>query len=191
MSFRLRWHACPGWPGRSAPTVGAASNGRRQGPAQAPRLPLRPPRNALIMHWPLTAMHIAPWTNASTSIGLAAATARISSSESSRARITRSYPIAASWRAPSGVWMLIWVEPCKASSGAIFLTSAATARSSAITASAPAWATARTASARPGSSGPNTSVFSVTCTRTPRAWQKAAARLSSSGVKFPALRRAL
>ena len=47
MSFRLRWQALPGWPGRR-PLV--ASNGRRQGPAQAPRLPLRPPRNALIMH---------------------------------------------------------------------------------------------------------------------------------------------
>ena len=37
-----------------------------------------------------TAMHMAPWMNTSTSMGLALTTARISSKESSRARMTRS-----------------------------------------------------------------------------------------------------
>ena len=120
MSFKLRWHACPGWPGRSAPTVGGGVKRQAAGPGAGAAVAAAPARNALIMHWPLTAMHIAPWTNASTSIGLAAATARISSSESSRARITRSYPIAASWRAPSGVWMLIWVEAVQSQLRAIF-----------------------------------------------------------------------
>ena len=188
MSFRLRWQALPGWPGRS-PAV--ASKGRRQGPAQAPRLPLRPPRKALIMHWPLIAMHSAPWTNTSHSMGEAAQTARISSRDSSRARMTRSYPSAASSRAPCGVWMLIWVEPCSASVGAISFTSCAVARSSTMTASAPAAATARTACASWGSSVSYTSVFKVTCTRTSRAWQNFTAPASSSGVKFPAVRRAL
>ena len=87
MSFKLKWQARPGWPGFK-PAL--ASNGRRQGPAQAPRLPLRPPRNALIMHWPDTLMQSAPWTKTSTSMGLASQTARISSSDSSRARMTRS-----------------------------------------------------------------------------------------------------
>ena len=87
MSFRLKWQARPGRPGARP---GVASKGRRQGPAQAPRLPLRPPKKALIIHWPLTLMHSAPWMNTSHSMGLAAQTARISSSESSRARITRS-----------------------------------------------------------------------------------------------------
>ena len=42
LSFRERWCRRPGLPSGS----GFASKGRRQGPAQEPRLPLRPPRKA-------------------------------------------------------------------------------------------------------------------------------------------------
>ena len=148
MSFRLRWQALPGWPGRRSD----ASKGRRQGPAQAPRLPLRPPRKALIMHWPLTAMHMAPWIKISVSMGLLRQICRISASDSSRARIARSKPMSASWQAPSGVWMLIWVLPCSARPGAMRFASAAVARSSTISASTPAFAAHPMAAARLSSS---------------------------------------
>ena len=42
LSFRERWCSRPGLPSGRA----LASKGRRQGPAQEPRLPLRPPKNA-------------------------------------------------------------------------------------------------------------------------------------------------
>ena len=122
---------------------------------------------------PIEATHqicrIAPCTNTSHSIGLAFTTASISARLSSRARMAREYPSFASILAPSAVWMLIWVEPCRRRPGAMLRTSCAVARSSTITASAPAAATARTASARPPSSAAETSVFRVTCTATPRA----------------------
>ena len=136
-------------------------------------------------------MHSAPCTNTSSSMGLSCAMARTSARLSSRASTTREKPMAASCRTPAGLCTLIWVEPCSKSPGAIRRARAAAARSCTISASAPASAAARTQSAAAASSPGHRVVFTATYTFTFRAWQKAVAPASSSGVKLPAVRRAL
>jgi len=103
---------------KSWPVPPGAAKARRQGWAHWPRLPLRPPKAALSRHWPLTLMHRAPWTKASSSTSVPARMAAISFKDSSRASTTRAMPSSSASRTPAGEWRLIWVEAWRGSSGA-------------------------------------------------------------------------
>ena len=73
--------------------------------------------------------HNAPWTNASTSARVAAATRDISLTDSSRPTTTRPTPRAAANSAPSALVMLIWVLPWMGRQGATRRTRSTTPRS--------------------------------------------------------------
>ena len=167
-----------------------AAKGSRQGWAHRPRLPLRPPSMALSWHCPDTDIHSAPWTKLSSSTGQACPTSRISPRLISRESTTRWAPNSHSSLAPAGVWRLIWVEACKGSRGALcrsrensptsWTSTASTGREHRYSANSRAW----------GSSFSFNRIFTVTWTRTPRAWQNSTAWANSSREKFWALARA-
>ena len=94
---------------------------------------------------------------------------RISSSDISRASTARAKPFCARNAAPARLCTAICVLACSASSGAMARTARATPKSCTSTASALAAATASIVRAIAGSSSSRIMVFSVTCTRTPRA----------------------
>ena len=147
--------------GVSTPST-TSSYGNRQACAQAPRFALRPPMASLVRHCPEYEMHSAPCTKTSTSTSVPARTCAMSSSESSRARITRVAPTSRASSTDEASVHVICVEAWIGRSGAMARARRATPRSWTITASTPASAHARTAASTLGSSASNTSVLSVT-----------------------------
>ena len=175
---------------RSWPVPPGAAKGRRQGWAHRPRLPLRPPSKALNKHCPETDMHSAPWTKLSSWMGQAWWTSSISPRDISRESTARSAPKSHSSFTPAGVWRLIWVEACRGSWGARCRSKENSPMSCTSTASTGRVHKYSTNSNAWGSSFSFSKVFTVTWTRTPRAWQNRTASASCSREKFWALARA-
>ena len=116
--------------------------GSLHGCAQAPRLPLLPPRILLIWHCPEKQKHSAPCTNTSSSVSspisfIAACISLISASETSRASTTRSKPNRAEAITPSLLYIVPCVEKCSGKSGIASRTSAENPRSCTMSASTP------------------------------------------------------
>ena len=86
---------------------------------------------------------------------------RISAAVSSRASTTREKPSSSQSRAPSRLWMLIWVEACTGRVGAHSRTIRATARSWVSTASTPASAAVRMVSTASSISSSNMTMLMV------------------------------
>ena len=176
---------------KSCPVPPSAANGRRQGCAQSPRLPLREPNIALKRHCPETHMQSAPCTNASSSSGAFSESSAISVFASSRGSTAREKPRDARSRSPAGVPTVICVEACRGRSGQRVRARRITPKSCKISASAASRQVRFKVSARFFSSSSDTSVLSVMCARTPCRRQSRNAFSASSSLKLAAFRRAL
>ena len=174
---------------RSAPST-TSPYGSRHACAHCPRLALRPPHASLLKHCPLYETHSAPCTNASTSASVPCRTAAISRTLSSRPTTTRLHPSSRANSAPSGLVMLICVEPWMVRPGAVSRTKLTRPTSWTMTASTPALAIDRTRPSACVSSSSNTSTFMVTKPRAPRACRKDITSGSSSTSKLAARARA-
>ena len=134
---------------------------------------------------------MAPWTKASisSSLGVLARMVRISSRESSRARMTRLAP--SSYQARATAWLVTpaWVEMWSWRWGACFWARRKTPRSATMAASTPTLSRYSSHSGSRSTSPHRGMVLQVTWTRTPRLWHSSTAVRSSLWSKLPAKAR--